>query len=47
MPLDKYGTGQDPCCLSSCNVLVNKLGITDEEGLEEAEQQLTELAALE
>lgn len=46
MPLDKYGTGQDPYCLDNSNVLINKLGITDEEELEEAEQQLTELAAL-
>ena len=46
MPLDKYGAGQDPCCLENSNVLINKLGIADEEELQEAEQQLTELGAL-
>lgn len=46
MALDKYGTGQDPYSLGNSSVLINKLGITDEKELEEAEQQLTELAAL-
>jgi len=46
MPQDKYGTGQDPYCLENSTVLINELGITDAKELETAEQQLTELAAL-
>ena len=43
--LDKYGVGQDPYCYSGSNVLINKLNITDEIDLENAERDLTQIAA--
>lgn len=46
MALDKYGTGQDNYCYEGSNVLINLLGITDEKALQKAEQDLTELTAL-
>jgi cell filamentation protein, protein adenylyltransferase len=46
MSRDKYGTGQDPYCLDNSDVLINSLGISDAGELADAEQQLTELAAL-
>lgn len=44
MALDKYGTGDDPYCCPSSNVLRNLLNIEDDEELAEAEAELTELA---
>lgn len=38
---DKYGTGQDPYCFDNTNVLINKLNITDDANLEQAEQDIT------
>lgn len=41
---DKYGTGQDKqYCYLNSEVLINKLGITNEEELEAAEIELTQL----
>ncbi|NHZ34306.1 hypothetical protein [Massilia rubra] len=38
----KYGTGGDGCyCYPHSNVLINKLGITDEHALEVAEVKLS------
>ncbi len=42
--VDKYGTGQDPYCYRNSQVLKNLLGIRDEEILESAERELTEIA---
>ena len=42
--IDKYGTGQDPYCYPNSQVLENLLGIRDEEILENAERELTEIA---
>jgi cell filamentation protein len=42
--IDKYGTGQDPYCYPNSQVLENLLGIKDEETLENAERELTEIA---
>jgi len=40
---DKYGVGGDThYCYANSNVLINKLGITDEDGLEVAEVELTQ-----
>ena len=40
---DKYGTGQDgQYCYPNSDVLINKLGITDEEALEVAEIELSQ-----
>jgi cell filamentation protein len=40
---DKYGTGADPqYCYPDSDVLINKLGITDGPGLEQAEIELTQ-----
>ncbi|WP_313484942.1 putative adenosine monophosphate-protein transferase Fic [Stutzerimonas kunmingensis] len=43
--LDKYGTGQDPYCLSGTSVLNNRLGLTTDEELNEAERVLSTIAA--
>jgi len=45
MTLDKYGTGNDPYCYPDSKVLRNLLNIENDEELEEAEEELTELAA--
>lgn len=42
--IDKYGTGQDPYCYPDSQVLENLLGIRDENTLENAERELTEIA---
>ena len=39
--VDKYGTGQDPYCFDNSCVLINKLNITDDARLEQAEQEIT------
>ncbi len=41
---DKYGTGQDPHCYPGSTVLRNRLGLTDDEALNEAERGLSEIA---
>jgi len=46
MALDKYGTGNDPYCYRDSEVLCNVLNIQNSAELEEAEQALTALAAL-
>lgn len=43
--VDKYGTGQDPYCYPRTRILRNLLNIKDEVTLEEAEREITELAA--
>ena len=43
--LDKYGVGQDPYCYPGTDVLRNRLGLTDESALHEAERNLSEIAA--
>lgn len=43
--LDKYGAGQDPYCYPGSGVLRNRLGLTDEQGLHDAERTLSEIAA--
>jgi len=43
--LDKYGTGQDPYCLPGTSVLNNRLGLTTDEELNEAERVLSTIAA--
>lgn len=43
--LDKYGAGHDPYCYSDSPVLVNRLGIKDSDELENAERQLSRIAA--
>lgn len=41
---DKYGTGQDrQYCYPDSDVLINKLGLTDEQALEAAEIELTQV----
>lgn len=42
---DKYGVGQDCYCYSGSSVLRNKLNIHDESSLNQAEQQLSAIAA--
>lgn len=42
--LDKYGVGQDPYCYPDSGVLRNLLDIHDEEQLDEAERELSEIA---
>ncbi|OBT12039.1 cell filamentation protein Fic [Vibrio sp. UCD-FRSSP16_10] len=44
--IDKYGTAQDPYVYENSTVLVNKLNINDEAVLEDAERDLTTLAAM-
>lgn len=43
--LDKYGVGQDPYCYPGTVVLRNRLGLTDDSALHEAERSLSEIAA--
>jgi len=43
--LDKYGTGQDPYCYPGTTVLRNRLNVTNDEILSEAERALSEVAA--
>lgn len=43
--LDKYGVGQDPLCYPDTTVLRNRLGLTDDNALHEAERTLSEIAA--
>lgn len=43
--LDKYGTGQDPYCLPGTSVLNNRLGLTTDEELNEAERVFSTIAA--
>ncbi|WP_434557801.1 putative adenosine monophosphate-protein transferase Fic [Pseudomonas sp. Z5-35] len=42
---DKYGVGEDAYCYAGSTVLRNKLEIRDESTLDEAEQQLSAIAA--
>jgi cell filamentation protein len=42
--VDKYGTEQDPYCYPGSQVLRNLLGIRDDDILEDAERELTEIA---
>lgn len=43
--MDKYGAGQDSYCYPGTDVLKNRLGITDEAALADAERDITTLAA--
>jgi cell filamentation protein len=43
--VDKYGVGQDPYCYPDSDVLRNLLNIHDEEQLQKAERELSEIAA--
>ncbi|WP_313024847.1 putative adenosine monophosphate-protein transferase Fic [Pseudomonas lopnurensis] len=43
--LDKYGTGQDPYCIPGTSILSNRLGLTSDEALTEAERSLSAIAA--
>ncbi|MBA4290811.1 MAG: cell filamentation protein Fic [Pseudomonas sp.] len=45
--LDKYGVGQDPYCYPSSAVLRNRLGIRDDAALNQAEHDLSAIAASE
>jgi cell filamentation protein len=45
--LDKYGVGQDSYCYSSTSVLINRLGLMDDDLLCRAEHDLTQIAASE
>ena len=45
--VDKYGTGQDPDCYRGTSILKNLLGIKDLGSLEDAEREITALAATE
>lgn len=42
--VDKYGVGQDPYCYPGSVVLRNLLNIRDEEQLQKAERELSEIA---
>ena len=42
--VDKYGVGQDPYCYPGSDVLRNLLNIQDEEQLQKAERELSEIA---
>jgi cell filamentation protein len=42
--VDKYGVGQDPYCYPGSDVLRNLLNIHDEEQLQKAERELSEIA---
>lgn len=42
--VDKYGVGQDPYCYPGSDVLRNLLHIDDEERLQKAERELSEIA---
>jgi len=43
--LDKYGVGQDPLCYPGSTVLRNRLGLSDDQALHDAERTLSEIAA--
>ena len=43
--LDKYGVGQDPLCYPGTTVLRNRLDLTDDQALHDAERTLSEIAA--
>ncbi len=43
--LDKYGVGQDPLCYPGTKVLRNRLDLTDDQALHDAERTLSEIAA--
>lgn len=43
---DKYGVDQDPLCYPGSRVLRNRLGLTNEQALHEAERTLSEIAAV-
>ncbi len=43
--MDKYGVGQDPYCYDGTQVFKNRLGIRDDATLQEAERELTIIAA--
>jgi cell filamentation protein len=45
--LDKYGVGQDSYCYPSTCVLINRLGLMDDDLLSQAEHDLTQIAASE
>lgn len=45
--IDKYGVGQDPYCYPETSVLRNRLGLMNEDALNEAERALSEVAASE
>jgi cell filamentation protein len=45
--LDKYGVGQDSYCHPSTSVLINRLGLMDDDLLSQAEHDLTQIAASE
>src|SRR5690606_26758862 len=45
--VDKYGVGQDPYCYPGTSVLRNRLGLTSDEALNEAERTLSAIAASE
>jgi cell filamentation protein len=45
--LDKYGVGQDSYCYPSTSVLINRLGLMDDDLLSQAEHDLTQIAASE
>lgn len=43
---DKYGTERDPYCYPGTHILINKLDIHDAETLDQAERELSYLAAM-
>lgn len=43
--VDKYGTGRDPYCSPDTTVLRNRLDLTDDKILAQAERDLSEVAA--
>jgi cell filamentation protein len=43
--VDKYGVGQDPYCLPGTGTLRNRLDLTDDKTLAQAERDLSEVAA--
>ncbi|MDT4853357.1 putative adenosine monophosphate-protein transferase fic [compost metagenome] len=45
--VDKYGVGQDPYCYPGTSVLRNRLGLTSDEALNEAERTFSAIAASE
>lgn len=45
--VDKYGTDQDPYCYPGTTVLRNRLGLTTDHALNDAERALSEIAASE
>lgn len=44
--VDKYGTGQDPYSYEGTDILINKFDIRDAAQLQEAERDLSEIAAM-